>query len=146
MSEAPTAAPRDPRAPVHATPGGRVRRMADPDRLRLAVSRVLTVGVAISAVLLVAGLGAALLVGWEGSLLGGTPTTEPIYTLPGLLAGLAVLEPLAIAQLGLYVLVLTPILRVVASLVLFAVERDRVYVLVSLGVLAILLAGLLVVR
>ena len=36
--------------------------------------------------------------------------------------------------------------RVAASLVLFAVERDRMYVLISLVVLVILVTGLLVIR
>ena len=36
--------------------------------------------------------------------------------------------------------------RVAASLILFAVERDRTYVVVSAIVLVILLAGLLVIR
>jgi uncharacterized protein len=126
----------------HDSPG----READPEQLRLAVSRVLLGGVLASAVLLVIGLATAALVGWEGSLTGAPPPTEPVYTLPGLLAGLAALQPVAIAQLGLFVLILTPIVRVIASLVLFAEERDRVYVLISLGVLAILLSSLLFVR
>jgi len=121
-------------------------RPADPEQLRLAVSRVLMGGVVTSAALLVVGLATAALVGWEGSLTGAPPPTAPVYTLSGLLAGLAALQPVAIAQLGLFVLVLTPIARVIASLVLFAEERDQLYVLVSLGVLAILLASLVFVR
>ncbi len=122
------------------------RPRAEAERLRLAVAWVLTVGVAISAVLLIASIVGAVLVGWSGSLLGAPATAEPVFRFGGLLSGLAVLEPAAIGQLGLVVLVLTPILRVLTSLILFAVERDRVYVVVSLGVLAILLASLLVVR
>jgi len=121
-------------------------RQADPEALRLAVSRVLTIGVAISAALLIIGVVLAAFVGWTGSLTGAALPSEPVYTLPGLLGGLAALQPLAIAQLGLFVLVLTPILRVLTSLILFIEERDRVYVLVSLGVLAILLTSLLLVR
>ncbi len=140
MSDRPAPTPLSPVA------GAQVRRLADPERLRLAVAWVLTVGVAISAALLIVSVIGAVLVGWDGSLIGRPPAVEPVFTLAGLLAGLAVLQPAAIGQLGLLVLVLTPILRVLTSLILFAVERDRVYVAVSLGVLAILLASLLVVR
>ena len=142
--EVPSAEPRP--AGVEPRPDDTPRRQADPERLRLAVSRVLMAGVVASAVLLLIGLATAALVGWTGSLIGAPPPTAPVYTLSGLLAGLAALQPVAIAQLGLFVLVLTPIVRVVASLVLFAEERDRAYVLISLGVLTILLASLLFVR
>lgn len=60
--------------------------------------------------------------------------------------GLAELRPQAIAQLGLLVLVATPIMRVIASLVGFALERDRLHVAITVVVLAILLASALVIR
>jgi uncharacterized membrane protein len=44
-----------------------------------------------------------------------------------------------IIQLGLLVLIATPILRVIFSLVAFALERDIVYVFVTAIVLAVLL-------
>jgi uncharacterized membrane protein len=115
------------------------------DELRLVVARVLLVGVALSAALVLAGFVASLLVGWDGSLVGAAPGGDP--TDVGALAeGLQALRPQAIAQLGLLTLILTPITRVAASLVLFAVERDRTYVLISTIVLVILVAGLLVIR
>jgi uncharacterized membrane protein len=49
----------------------------------------------------------------------------------------------ALIQLGLVLLLATPLLRVVSSLAGFALQRDRVYVVVTLIVLAILLYGLL---
>ena len=45
-------------------------------------------------------------------------------------------------QLGLLLLIATPVARVVMAVVGFALERDRLYVVVSLIVLAILLASL----
>lgn len=47
-----------------------------------------------------------------------------------------------IIQLGLLLLVATPIARVVFSAVAFVLERDRIYVLVTLFVLAVLLYSL----
>ena len=49
-------------------------------------------------------------------------------------------------QLGLIVLVATPIVRVAASLVGFALEGDRLYVGITAVVLAILLASVLLIR
>lgn len=47
-------------------------------------------------------------------------------------------DPRAFIMLGLLVLIATPIVRVLLSVVIFAVERDRVYVVITLTVLAIL--------
>lgn len=48
----------------------------------------------------------------------------------------------AIVQLGLLLLIATPIARVVFAVVGFAIERDRLYVGVSLVVLAVLMISL----
>jgi uncharacterized membrane protein len=119
----------------------------NPGRFRTMVSLVLAVGVAISAVLIGAGFLAALAVGWQGSLLGGTPgvtaATTDFSNLPGRLASL---EPLAISQLGLLALLATPVTRVAASVVGFALEDDRLYTAITLAVLAVLLASIFLLR
>jgi uncharacterized membrane protein len=46
--------------------------------------------------------------------------------------------PEAVIQLGLLILIATPVARVIFSLVGFVLERDRVYVAITLAVLAIL--------
>jgi uncharacterized membrane protein len=48
-----------------------------------------------------------------------------------------------IIQLGLLLLIATPVARVIFSVVAFAIERDRMYVFFTLWVLAILLFSLL---
>jgi uncharacterized membrane protein len=48
----------------------------------------------------------------------------------------------AIIQLGVLILIATPIARVLFSLAAFAVQRDRTYVVVTLVVLVVLLCGL----
>ena len=117
-----------------------------PDRLRIVVSQVLVVGVITSATLIAIGFVGSLVVGWEGSLSGQPALDQPITDFSGLVDGLQALRPVAIAQLGLIVLVATPIVRVVASLVGFALEGDRLYVAITAGVLAILLASALLFR
>lgn len=118
-----------------------------PEKFRAVVSTVLIVGVSISAALIGAGFVAALAVGWQGSLTGAThaigSSTADFGGLPGRLAAL---EPAAIAQLGLVALLATPVTRVAASVVGFALERDRLYAAITLTVLAILLMSIFFLR
>jgi uncharacterized membrane protein len=57
-------------------------------------------------------------------------------------AGVGRFDGRAVIQLGILVLVATPVIRVLFSVVAFAVQRDRLYVPITLMVLAILLYGL----
>lgn len=52
-------------------------------------------------------------------------------------------DPRALIMLGLLVLIATPIVRVLLSLAIFAMERDPVYITVTLIVLAVLTWSLL---
>lgn len=56
-----------------------------------------------------------------------------------IVAGAGTLRPRSIIQLGILLLILTPILRVTMALFGFAMERDRQYVIISAIVLALLL-------
>lgn len=47
-----------------------------------------------------------------------------------------------IIQLGVLALIATPILRVFCSLIAFALERDRMYVLITLVVLSVMLTSI----
>jgi uncharacterized membrane protein len=118
-----------------------------PEKFRGVVSTVLIVGVGISAALIGAGFLAALAIGWQGSLIGVTHaigySTADFGGLPGRLAAL---EPAAIAQLGLVTLLATPVARVAASVVGFALERDRLYTAITMAVLAILLTSIFFLR
>jgi uncharacterized membrane protein len=53
-------------------------------------------------------------------------------------------DPRGIVQLGILVLIATPIVRVAFMLVAFARQRDRLYVALTAIVLALLLYGLVV--
>ena len=117
-----------------------------PERMRLVVSWVLLIGVSMAAALIGAGLLGSFAVGWQGSLIGLAHADVAIDSFGDLAEGLPALRPQAIAQLGLLVLVATPIIRVATSLVAFALERDRLYVLLTTIVLAILLASAFLIR
>jgi uncharacterized membrane protein len=60
-----------------------------------------------------------------------------------LLEGIAHGDAGAIIQLGILLLIATPICRVGFALVAFAIQRDLLYVAISLTVLAVLLLGML---
>jgi uncharacterized membrane protein len=63
---------------------------------------------------------------------------------PGaLLGGIARGDATAVLVLGMLLLVATPICRVIFAVVAFAIERDRLYVAISLTVLTVLLFGML---
>jgi uncharacterized membrane protein len=66
------------------------------------------------------------------------------YRIPrGILTAAAQGDCRGIIQLGLLLLIATPVMRVGLSLVGFAVERDRTYMVVTAIVLAILLLSLI---
>jgi uncharacterized membrane protein len=60
----------------------------------------------------------------------------------GIVSGAASLQSAAVVQLGLLLLIATPVSRVALSLVAFAVQGDRLYVVVTAIVLALLMYGL----
>lgn len=70
----------------------------------------------------------------------GEPTE--LSSLVGILRGAWHLEARALTQLGLVLLIATPVARVALSLVGFLMERDRKYQIITLVVLLILLGSL----
>ncbi len=71
---------------------------------------------------------------------------SPLRTLGGIAHGVLQLSGRAIIQLGLLLLIATPVARVIFSAFAFARERDYLYVAITLTVLAILLYSLFGVR
>jgi uncharacterized membrane protein len=71
-----------------------------------------------------------------------TSAGPSLSTVPGILHGAKHGSPAAIIQLGLLLLIATPVARVMFCIYGFARQRDRLYVLISLGVLLILLYSL----
>ena len=69
-----------------------------------------------------------------------------LRTIGGIVRGAFALDSKAIVQLGLVLLIATPVVRVAFMLIAFVVQRDRVYVAISGLVLALLLYGLLLGR
>jgi uncharacterized membrane protein len=70
----------------------------------------------------------------------GEPTD--LRTIGGIVRDAAAFSGRGLIQLGLLVLMATPVARVALSLVVFSLQRDRTYVVVTLIVLALLLLSL----
>lgn len=114
-----------------------------PARIESALSRILTAGVLLAAAL--AAFGGVLYLLRRGSehrtFSTFSPVSSDLTTPASILRSALNLDPAAIMQLAVVVLIATPVLRVAASLVLFLLQRDFLYVLVTLIVLAALVFG-----
>lgn len=64
-----------------------------------------------------------------------------VRDLPDILSGVFALKGASIIQFGVVILLATPILRIVFSALAFAVERDYLYVFITLIVLSVILTG-----
>jgi uncharacterized membrane protein len=73
-----------------------------------------------------------------------TFVSEPagLRSVSGLFRLLRAGNPVAVIQVGVLLLIATPIARVVFAVIAFALERDRLYVAVSLAVLIVLMVSL----
>jgi uncharacterized membrane protein len=123
----------------------------NPDSMNDFVSSVLRTGVLLSAAIIIVGTILAL------ARYGPQEMSEFLQYLPNqvphgtysvdladLGAGLLVLDPFSIIELGVIALLATPVARVLMSVFLFAAEGDRTYVYVTAGVLVLLLFSILV--
>ena len=108
------------------------------DPIERKIHRVLQVGIAVSVLLLAMGLVLDALRG-EGI----STRVVPVADLP---AALGSLDPAAFLSLGLIVLIATPFVRVGGSIVTFARQHDRRYVVITSIVLAVMLLSVLVGR
>ena len=108
------------------------------------IGRLLQIGVALAAV--VTTIGGALLLIQHGSarpvfsVFHGQP--DYLTSLGGIARGVRELRSESIVQLGIVLLIATPVARVAFTLVAFILQRDRVYVVITLIVLALLAYGL----
>jgi uncharacterized membrane protein len=66
-----------------------------------------------------------------------------LRSISGIISDALALRPRGIIQFGLLLLIPTPIVRVAFAVAAFALQRDRVYVMVTLIVLGVLLYSLL---
>ena len=103
---------------------------------------VLRIGVLLSSLVMLAGLIVSFI---HGTVSIQRMTSDGFdYHPANILNGILHCRGKDIIELGIYILLFTPILRVAASSILFAFqEKDRLYTLITLVVLILTLAGLL---
>ncbi|HCI80417.1 MAG TPA: DUF1634 domain-containing protein [Ktedonobacter sp.] len=109
------------------------------DATSAAIGWILRVGVSVSASIMLLGL---LLLVLDPAGLSARVFSYP-HTLTEVWTGLLTLHPQAMMMVGLLLLVATPVFSVAAAAVAFALERDRLYVVIALIVLSILITSLL---
>jgi len=102
--------------------------------LNALVHRLLVIGLAISTALMVAGLALNL---WRHQPL-ATTISGPSATFAAAIQA----QPAGLLALGLLVLIATPIVRVIGSIIAFTFERDRRYALITLIVLSIVITSI----
>jgi uncharacterized membrane protein len=100
------------------------------------ISKTLRVGVVISAVITCFGLILFILTGNSGYPGESFPTS-----LIEIFKGFLVFKPYAIILGGLFVLILTPVLRVGVSIITFLKEKDYLYVTITATVFLILIVS-----
>jgi uncharacterized membrane protein len=111
-----------------------------PHAMEHAIARILRWGVVASGLLMLVGF--VLLVVHGGSAPAATPA-DVFFNHAGRPIGERLVDPLLYLYGGILLLMCTPVVRVLATIVLFAVERDWHYVRISLVVLAIISLSLI---
>jgi len=119
-------------------------RQVDEEKLENLIANLLRLGVVLSAFVVLSGavmhLGFHPRVHVDYRIFHGEP--ENLKTVHGVVDYAFSGQPDGIMQLGLLLLIATPIARVISSAVAFALEGDRMYLLFTLLVLAVLLYSL----
>jgi uncharacterized membrane protein len=109
------------------------------------IGGILKIAVVIAAVIVLAGGILYLIQNGRNSpeyhLFKGEP--KSLRTISGILKEVLTLDAYGIIQIGLLVLIATPVARVIFSVFAFALQRDRIYVVVTLIVLTVLAYSIL---
>lgn len=102
------------------------------DKIEKSIGIVMRIGVCIAALVMIIGVVASVINP-------NAPYFENKITFYWLFSELAQFNPFAIMSLGILLLILTPVLRVFASIVLFVYEKDKLYATITSIVLIVLL-------
>ncbi len=111
------------------------------EQMEQVVGNLLRIGVVIAALVVLAG-GVLYLIRFGSNLphyavFSGEPAD--LRSVSGIIRNILQLHSRAIIQLGLLLLIATPVARVAFSILAFALQRDRTYVVVTLIVLGVLI-------
>jgi len=114
-------------------------KKAEMQRVEIIIGKVMQVGVFVAATVMIIGI-LILFVsgnsGYEGNV-------HP-HDFNSIISGVLSLKSYAIIMSGLFLLILTPVLRVVVSIYAFVVAGDKLYVWITTAVLIILIIAMVI--
>ncbi len=102
-------------------------------KVELIIGKILRIGVVTSAIVILIGMGLYFMSG------SGYPAGEFPRRFSAIAAGLSQGKSYSVIMLGVFLLILTPVLRVVVSIYAFYKEKDTLYVVITTIVLVILM-------
>ncbi|MHA8110125.1 DUF1634 domain-containing protein [Lactobacillaceae bacterium Melli_B4] len=109
------------------------------NNIELIIGKILRIGVIISATIMIIGWLLLVITGKSGYNGNFHPTSfKVIFT------GVLELKPYAIMMLGIFCLILTPVLRVVVSIYSFYKDHDLLYVWITTFVLIVLIISFII--
>ncbi|WP_125588308.1 DUF1634 domain-containing protein [Companilactobacillus jidongensis] len=106
-------------------------------QVELVIGKILRIGVITSAIVIMIGIIMYFINGGGGYTTGFPKRFVDIFS--GIVAG----KSYAVIMLGIFLLILTPVLRVVVSIYAFYKEHDNLYVIITTVVLIILIFAML---
>jgi len=122
-----------------------MRKLLQDRDLETAMGSLLRIGVILSSIIVT--IGGVIYLYKHGSALPNYHTFRGnkglFHTLPDIISGLETEKGQAIIQLGILVLILTPIARIIFSFIGFILEKDHLYTALTLLVLCIILFSLM---
>jgi|GEM_PF-4604869 len=103
------------------------------------ISRILIIGISIAIACLITGLLIFIFKGQPHSAL-------PTLTITEIPKGLLRLDAIAYFSAGIFIMILTPILRVITALVMFIINKETVYILIAGAVLVLVVISYIIAR
>lgn len=107
------------------------------ERIENAIGIVMRIGVCVAAAIMIIGL-IMLFVKHDASF------DVNQMSIGYLISKIKVFDPCAIMMLGIFALILTPVLRVVSTIFLFAHEKDKLYTAITIFVFVIIITSFVI--
>ncbi|WP_390407256.1 DUF1634 domain-containing protein [Lacticaseibacillus jixiensis] len=107
--------------------------------IELIIGKIMQIGVLLAAAVMLVGMAMLLISGASGYPAGVHP-----HTITAIASGVVHFKAYAWLMTGIFLLILTPVLRVVVSIYAFIKEQDRLYTWITTIVLVILVVAMII--
>ena len=88
--------------------------------------------------------GSILVLGFILLIFSPSKTSATLFSFSELFSEIFKLNPYAFINLGVLILIFTPVLRVIVAIISFLLEKDKKYIWISSGVLLILIGSIII--